>query len=218
MKGSRACEKEAIGTLVADGQPVVRHGLRHGFEATGRIRVLAEADDGESAWRAYRKVRPDVVVLDIQLPGVSGLETIRRIRRYDPDARILVFSEHENAGFVKRARKAGANGYFTKDRALEAVIEGVLRLGSAEGRETAWVASEDPGRRRAGQRLDLLTQREFEVFGLLARGHSTAEVAARLNISINTVGVHKTRIMHKLGVSNGSQLTLFAIRHGVIKA
>ena len=218
MKASRVSGDTAIGTLVVDGHPVVRHGLRHGFEATGRIRVLAEAGDGESAWRACRKVRPDVVVIDLQLSGLSGLETIRRIRRHDPDVRILVFADHDGDGFVKRARKAGANGYLTKDCALEVVIDGVLRLGNSDGSAMPWVAHEDSGRRRASHRLDLLTQREFEVFSLLARGHSTTEVAARLNISVNTVGVHKTRIMHKLGVSNGSQLTLFAIRHGVIRA
>ena len=221
MRTASAARKDRIiDALVVDDHPVVRNGLCECLESCGRVRVVGQAGDGETAYRIYKQLRPDVVVLDLVMPGISGLEVIRRIRRFDPEARLLVFTAHDHAAYLERARQAGANGFLSKERELEDLVDGVLRVAEADPGQ-AWIGPEAGRRRRSsasGRRLEQLTLREFEVFRLLANGHSTAEVAKLLNISINTVGVHKTRIMHKLGVANSSQLTLFAIRNGVIKA
>ncbi|RMG31936.1 MAG: DNA-binding response regulator [Gammaproteobacteria bacterium] len=217
MRTAAARRTDPLGALLADDHPVVRKGLRECLESSGRIRVVAEVGDGEAAYQTYKDVRPDVVVLDLVMPGISGFETIRRIRRFDPEARILVFSAHDQEAFRERARQAGANGYLTKGEDPERIIEGVLRAGCCASPQD-WVTPQGEGSGKGNRRIRQLTLREFEIFQLLARGHSTAEVANLLNISVNTVGVHKTRIMHKLGVSNGAQLALFAIRHGIIRA
>ncbi len=208
-----------INVLLVDDHPVVRDGYRRLLETTSEIRVQAEAGTGEEAYRLYFETKPDVLILDLSLPGSSGLETLRRIRCKDPDARVLVFSMHDSPLMVTRAMEAGAAGYLTKASAASQMVEAVREV--AQGRSfltpdllPGLMAAKD----RQPDPLRALTPREFQVFVRLAQGQAVSEIARTLNISRKTVGVHQTNIMHKLALRNTSELTRLAIRCGAIQA
>ncbi len=204
---------EGIRVMLVDDHPVVRAGLGRLLEAAGE-QVVAEANDGEAAYRLYGEVAPDVVVLDLSLPGMSGLETARRLlTRYD-GARIVVVSIHDNPAMLARALKAGVVGYLTKQTAPATLIDAVRAAARGAMAIDPVLAESAPG--GVGDLLERLTPREFEVFRLLAEGRGVGEIAELLYISPKTVGVHQTRIFHKLNVGNVAQLTLLAVRHGVI--
>lgn len=204
--------------LIVDDHPVVRDGYRRLLESTGEIRVVAEAGTGEDGYERYKESRPDVVIMDLIMPGGGGLDAIRRITKWDREARILAFSMHENPVFQKMAGEAGAVGYVTKRAALHVLVESVRQVAQGNGyfaqiehRPAAALADEQVA-------MERLTLREFEVFNLLALGHPVNDIAKMLNISQNTAGVHQTRIMNKLGLQNAAQLVRLAIRHGVVEA
>lgn len=213
-------ENESISVLLVDDHPVVRDGFRRLLEQAPNIKVVAEACDGESAYDAYKKISPSVVVLDLNMPGIGGLETIRRIKAFDNNTRILVFSMHSNEIMIQRALEAGALGYLTKQgdigqlvKAAQQVAQGRMYIdvehvtGLAEHKLSN--SSADPSR--------VLSTREFQLFKLLAEGQSVSEIANLLSISVKTVGVHHTNIMKKLGLHNASQLVRLAIRCNVIE-
>lgn len=200
--------------LLVDDHPVVRSGLRRLLEVNEGV-VVAEATSGDEAYRLYEGVRPDVTVLDLSMPGIGGLETARRILKRDPEARLLVFSVHDNEAMLARALQAGVLGYLTKQSAPAILLEAVRAV--AEGR--MYIDPQLVGRALNGVNgglLARLTPREFEVFRLLAEGHSVNDIAAILSISPKTAGVHHTRIMHKLEVSTSVQLVRLALQHGII--
>lgn len=206
-----------VSVLIVDDHPVVRDGYRRLLESSGDISVIAEASSGESGYQAYKDHLPDVVIMDLSMRGIGGLEAIRRIVQRDPKAKILVFSVHENAIFEERAREAGAIGYVSKRSAPRQMVEAVHTVARGEPFVSmSQVGSDQPGPNESAL-LRSLTLREFEVFQLLAQGHSVAQIARILNISQNTAGVHQTRIMHKLSTSNAAQLTLMAIRNGLVR-
>lgn len=203
--------------MVVDDHPVVRNGYRRLLESTSDIRVEAEASTGEEAYARYVQKPPDVLVIDLTLPGISGIETIRRIRLRDPSAKILVFSMHDSPVMVTRALEAGAAGYLTKSSAATEMVEAVRAV--AQGR--SYVSSKlipdlVVGKAATDDPLQRLTPREFQVFLRFANGQTVAEVAELLHISPKTVGVHQTKIMRKLGVRNSAELTRLAIRYGLV--
>ncbi len=200
-----------------DDHPVVRDGYRCLLENTGEIRVVAEAGDGEQAYKAYKSHEPDVTIMDLCLPGASGLDTIHRIVRRDPEARVMVFSMHESAVYQRRSIEAGAVGYVCKRSPPDVMLEAVREV-SKGGRFFALGDGEGAALDNDQLALQSLTLREFEVFRLLALGRSVQGIAGLLNISHNTAGVHQTRIMKKLGLENAAQLTRMAIRNDVVKA
>lgn len=207
-------ETKTIRVLLVDDHPVVRTGFRRLLEVNTGV-VVAEADSGEEAVQLYEETAPDVVVLDLSMPGIGGLETARRILARDGDARLLVFSVHDNEAMLSRALQAGVLGYLTKQSAPSTLLEAVHAV--AEGK--MYIDPDLVGRALGGGRgglLERLTPREFEVFRLLAEGHSVNDIAGILNISPKTAGVHHTRIMHKLEVTTSVQLVRLALRHGVI--
>jgi two-component system invasion response regulator UvrY len=207
-------ETKAIRVLLVDDHPVVRTGFRRLLEVNTGV-VVAEAGSGEEAVQLYEETAPDVVVLDLSMPGMGGLETARRILARDGDARLLVFSVHDNEAMLSRALQAGVLGYLTKQSAPATLLEAVHAV--AEGK--MYIDPDLVGRALGGGRgglLERLTPREFEVFRLLAEGHSVNDIAGILNISPKTAGVHHTRIMHKLEVTTSVQLVRLALRHGVI--
>ncbi len=210
----------SITVLLVDDHPVVRDGFRRLLEQSPNIKVAAEADDGETAYDCYKKTAPDVVVLDLNMPGIGGLETIRRVKAHDERARILVFSMHSNEIMIQRALEAGAIGYLTKQGNMGQIVQAVQQV--AQGRMfidadhvTSMAqhklsdVSADPSR--------VLSTREFQLFKLMAEGHSVPEIGKLLSISAKTVGVHHTNIMKKLGLQNSSQLVRLAIRCNVIE-
>ncbi len=206
--------------LLVDDHAVVREGYRRLLEATGDITVVAEAASGEGAYTAFTDQAPDVVIMDISLPGISGLEALRRIRAREPVARVLIFSMHADPVFVARALDGGALGYLTKESAPDRLVEAV-RTVAAGRRFLPRGLSRELGESLAGEerrRLETLTEREFEVLRLLTDGRSLNEIAALLCVSGKTVANYQTSIRQKLNVDNTMQLLRLALACGVARA
>jgi two-component system, NarL family, invasion response regulator UvrY len=210
---------EHISVLLVDDHPVVRDGYRRMLENTPEIRVVADAADGETACASYAEIKPDVVILDLSMPGIGGLETIRRLKALDSSARILAFTMHDNETMILRAMKAGATGYLTKASGMGQMVEAVRKVAQWKpyidsAHVTDLVRNVIAGISTGP--LQTLSTREFELFRRFAEGDSAADIAAALNISPKTVGVHHANIMKKLGLQNAAQLVRLAIRCGVI--
>ena len=209
-----------VSVLLADDHEVVRAGYRRLFESTDDIEVIAEATDGEQAYQLYLEHRPGVVVMDLTMPGIGGLDASRRILARDRHARILVFSVHENEIFLNRALDQGILGYISKRNASRVMIEAVRCVARGElfiGQEMMPFLVKRNAT-RDNEQIAGLSPREFEIFRLRADGKSVNEIAELLNLSPKTVGHHNTSVKQKLGVSNDAELTRLAIRLGVIEA
>lgn len=210
-----------IRVLLVDDHAVVRMGFRLLLQSVADISVVAEADSGETACRLYMELNPDVVIMDLAMPGMGGLEALRRIRAHHPEARVLTLSAHDDPMHARRALQEGARGFLSKRSAPEALLEAVAIV--ADGRryldpelaQKLALAEFDGGAKTPVERL---SEREFEVFVRLAGGATVQRIAADLNLSASTVGTHLYNIKQKLGVANQSELTLIAIRHGLIEA
>ncbi|WP_275100374.1 response regulator [Sedimenticola hydrogenitrophicus] len=200
--------------LLVDDHPIVRHGFRRLLGTDNTIELVAEAESGEQACRIYPELKPDLVVMDLIMPGMGGLETARRLLGQDPEACILVFSVHDNEEMLARALEIGVRGYLTKKSAPGMLLEAIQSL----QRGQMFLDPELSGRmlRRKGGLLERLTQREFEVFRLLADGRSAMEIGQLLCISPKTVSVHQTHIMQKLEVRTLVQLVHIALRQGIL--
>ncbi|HHJ13710.1 MAG TPA: response regulator transcription factor [Gammaproteobacteria bacterium] len=215
MKGSNP----PLSVLLVDDHEVVRAGYRRLLDSTGDIEVVAEASDGEQACRLYLEHRPDAVVMDLTMPGISGLDASRRILARDAGAHILVFSVHENEVFLNRALDQGVLGYISKRNASRVMIEAVRCVARGElfiGQEMMPFLVKRSNSADE-QRIAGLSPREFEVFRLRAEGRSVNEIAGLLKLSPKTVGHHNTSLKQKLGVNNDAGLTRLAIRLGVIE-
>ena len=208
----------SIRVLLTDDHEVVRAGYARLLEYTPDIDVIAEASSGEEAYTCYFECRPDVLIMDLNMPGMGGLEACRRIMARDPKANILVFSVHENEVMLERALDAGIKGYISKRSASRVMIQAVRKVADGDMYVGQEMMSHLIGRRKSegGEQLKDLTPREFEVFRLLADGESVNEIAGILNISPKTVGHHMTHIKTKLGIANIAGLTRLAIRLGII--
>jgi two-component system invasion response regulator UvrY len=208
---------EMIKVLLVDDHPVVRDGYRRLLENSADIRVIAEAGSGEEACELYAKQGADVVVLDLNMPGIGGLETIRRLRARDPEVRILVFSMHDNKVMIERALAAGAAGYLSKSSVAAQMIDAIHSVAEDGSYIDTIVPDATETDANNSDPLRLLSKREFQVFCKLAVGQSVADIAELLYISPKTVGVHQTNIMHKLELRNAVELARLAIRSGVIE-
>lgn len=204
--------------LLVDDHAVVREGYRRLLEESGRIRVVGEASSAAEALEQVDALEPNVVVMDISLPGVSGIEATRRIRARRPDACVLMFSMHEDAIFARRALEAGAKGYVTKSSAPRVLVEAVDAV--ASGRR---YLSHDIAQRLAlggppgeGESIAMLSTREFEVLKLLAQGLTLAQIADQLGVAVKTVANHQSAIKQKLGADTGRELLRQAMRLGII--
>jgi len=210
-------EQESIGVLLVDDHPVVRDGYRRLLDAAPGIRVIGEADDGAAALQLYDTLQPDVLVLDLSMPGIGGLETLRRLLNRDPDARVLVFSMHESEVLIERALEAGALGYLTKSSAAERMVEAVRQVAQGDTYlQPEFLPEIVRNRLGATDPTRVLSRREFQIFQLLAEGRPVIEIAEILSISPKTAGVHQTAVLKKLRARNSAQLARIAIRYGVI--
>jgi len=204
--------------MLVDDHAVVRMGFRLLLEGSPDIRVVAEADNGEEAVRQFAEVRPDVVVMDISMPGIGGLEAIDRILAKEPAARILVLSAHEDAMHARRVLKAGAAGYLTKRSAAEELIQAIRQVRQGKTFLEPEIAQQLAVQQLSGTRnpLDALSEKEFKVFLALAKGQSVQEIAEVMSLSPRTVGTHLYNIKQKLGASNSAELAIIAIRAGLV--
>ncbi len=204
--------------MLVDDHAVVRMGFRLLLDTTSDLRVVAECGSGEEALKSFAEVNPDVVVLDLSMAGMGGLETLSRLLAKWPGVRVLVLSAHEDTAHPRRALAAGALGYLTKRSAAEALIEAIRQVAAGklflEPALAQEIVVEQVG--STGNPLETLSAREFEVFVMLARGKSVTEIAEVLFLSPRTVGTHLYNIKQKLGAGNSAELTLIAIRNGLI--
>ena len=208
----------AIKVMLVDDHAVVRMGFKLLLESDQTIQVVAEAENGEQGIRLYQEHKPDVVVMDITMPGIGGLEAIDRIRSKDEHARILVLSAHEDSVHPKRVLNAGAMGYLTKRSAAEELIKAIHTVAGGKMYLEASVAQQMAIQQISGQQnpVDVLSDREFEVFVALAKGETTNEIAETLSLSPRTVGTHLYNIKQKLNASNSAEIALIAMRSGLI--
>ncbi len=207
-----------VRVALVDDHAVVREGYRRLLERTEDISVVAEVANGDDAYRVVCEMQPDVTVMDINLPGLGGIETVRRIVARLPEAKILMFSMHEDTVFSSRALQAGARGYVTKSAAPEVLVEAVRLVAAGKLYISHEMAQELavqmlPGRDNP---IDALSAREFEVFRLLVAGHSLQEISRILYLSYKTVANYQSTMKHKLDVSNTAQVVRIALSHGLI--
>ena len=189
--------------LLADDHALMRAGIRSLLEECAGLEVVGEAADGYEALQLMRELRPDVALVDISMPGLNGLETAARAQKESPRTRVLLLSMHKDEEYVRRALLSGAAGYLLKDAdrtELELAVRAVAR---GEG------APRGP--------LELLTRRQREVLQLVAEGHSTKEIAHRLELSAKTVDTHRAQLMERLGVHGVPALVRYALRVGMVR-
>jgi two-component system invasion response regulator UvrY len=207
-----------IRVMLVDDHALVRMGFKM-LLGDAQVEVVAEAGSGEQACQDYPKVQPDVVVMDLSMPGMGGLEAVRRLLAHDPNARILALSAHEDTAHPRRVLRAGALGYLAKRSAPDALIAAVTAVARGDRYVDAQTAQALAMAQIDGETspADMLSEREFSVFIQLAQGKSVAAIADSLSLSPSTVGTHLYNVKQKLNATNQSELTLIAIRWGLIQ-
>jgi DNA-binding NarL/FixJ family response regulator len=209
--------------LLADDHTVVRQGLRKVLEERSDWQVVAEAGDGREAVRLAEQHKPDVAVIDVAMPLLNGIETTRQISRRVPGVRILILSMHSDEAYVIQILKAGAIGYLLKDSADVDLLQAVSAVSQGKSFFSPPIARlvlDDyvrPGSGHAVDRYESLSEREREVFQLVAEGRANKEIAALLFISPATVETHRARIMEKLDLHSAAEIVLYAVRRGVVR-
>lgn len=209
---------EPVKVMLVDDHAVVRMGFRMLLESASDIKVVAEAESGEQAIKLYMEHQPDVVVMDITMPGIGGMEATDRIIAKDHHAKILILSAHEDSVHPKRVLSAGAMGYLTKRSAAEELIKAIRTVAGRKMYLEANIAQQMAIQQLNGDQnpVDVLSDREFEVFIALAKGKTTNEIADTLSLSPRTVGTHLYNIKQKLDANNSAELALIAMRCGLI--
>lgn len=204
--------------LLVDDHAVVRAGFRYLLESQQNYEV-SEASSSEEAYQLYGEIEPDVVVLDVSMPGMGGIEGLRRLRSRYPAARVLLLSMYDDPAFVARAMKIGAMGYISKNSAADSLV---AAIGSVLGGRQYFSADIAEQMQSEGKDYDsdtlALSTREFEIFRLLAEGRSVSVIADDLNLSPKTVSNHRSRLMEKLNLKTTAELVHFAIRQGIVAA
>ncbi len=217
--------KEEIRVLLADDHPLVREGVRHVLESGPGFRVVGEAADGTTAVRLALDQAPDVVVLDISMPGASGLAVAAELREKQPAAKVLILSVHDHAEYVLESVRAGAHGYLRKDAApaelrsaIRAVHEGEAYFSAPVARQLSQALRAETERAQRSSKWDLLTSRERDVLLGVAQGATNKQIAARLGISPRTVETHRESLMRKLEIRTVAGLTRFVVDAGTLPA
>jgi len=211
-----------ISVLVADDHSIVREGIRHLIEGESDISLCGEAEDGHEVLEQVERHHPDVVILDISMPRLSGLETLERLRSKHPEVKTILLSVHADPPMIQNAVSLGVDGYLLKNArsseilsAIRAVIRGGSFFSPPVAREI--VAQIRNPRDPKEEPFSLLSGREREVLHLIAEGLSAKEVAVKLGISTKTVEAHRTSLMRKLGVRKATELVRYAVRHGLVE-
>ena len=208
-----------IRVVIADDHQILREGLRQLLQAAGDLAVVGEAADGHAVLQQVRALDFDVLLLDMSMPGKSGVELIRQVKAEKPRLRILVLSMHEEHQYAVRAIRSGASGYLTKESATSQLVAAIRKVaggGAFISAEVAERLAQDAMPHAEGPRHVALSDREYQVFRLLVSGRSVGDIAADLHLSAKTVSTHKARLMEKLGVDNNADLVHYAVRHRLI--
>ncbi|NIR32475.1 MAG: UvrY/SirA/GacA family response regulator transcription factor [Gammaproteobacteria bacterium] len=209
-----------ISVVLVDDHDLVRAGLKRLLEDTRDLRVVAEAGSGEEALRMLRRRRPDVVLMDVNMPGMGGLEATRRLRQLAPEVKVIVVTVHVEQPYPRRLLEAGAAGYLTKGSSLEEIVSAIRAVHAGERYISADIAqrvalSMVPGAHQSP--FDRLSQREMQVLLMFTQGHSVPAISEKLNISRKTVSTYRHRLFAKLEVHSDMELLKLAMRHGMIE-
>jgi DNA-binding NarL/FixJ family response regulator len=208
-----------IRVLLADDHAMVRAGLKEILADTGDITVAAEATNGQEVMACVRGQEYDVAVLDMSMPGRSGIELIKQVKDAKPKLRILVLTMHSEEQYAVRALKAGASGFLTTEAAAEQLVAAIRRIaagGAYVSPETAERLVLDTGPQAVAAPHTLLSDREFQVLQMIAGGSTVGEIAKKLSLSVKTVSTHKTRILNKMGLANQAELIRYALEHKLL--
>ena len=209
-----------IGVLLVDDHKLIRTGIKLMLDKTADIRVLGEASSGEEAVERARALKPQVILMDVSMPGIGGLEATRKLAMGLPDARVIVLSAQTAEPFPMRLMEAGASGYLTKDSAEDEIITAIRRVHAGERYIAADIARQlamQAVNRSSGSPFDQLSAREMQVMIMATGGHSVQEISDKLHLSPKTVSTYRSRLFEKLGVNNDVELTRLALRYGVIE-
>jgi DNA-binding NarL/FixJ family response regulator len=207
-----------IRLVIADDHAIVREGLKRIVAEAADMKIEGEAGDGNEVMQLVRERDFDALVLDLSMPGRSGMELIKLVKAERPKLRILVLSMHQETQYAVRAIKSGASGYLTKESAPGQLVQAIRKIASGGAYISAEVAEQLAlGAMPGGEKPphEMLSDREFDVFRRLAAGESVSTIAAELKLSVKTVSTHKANLMAKLGISNSTELVKYAIRHGL---
>ena len=208
-----------IRIVIADDHTIVREGLKQVLSAAPDLEIVGEAQNGHEVLQRVRGQDFDVLLLDMSMPGKSGIELIKLVRAEKPKLRIMVLSMHQEPQYAVRAIKAGASGYLTKEGASAQLVSAIRKVAGGGAFITDAVAEQlalGAMPQTGGPPHHLLSDREFQVLGLLVAGKTVSEIAEQLNLSAKTVSTHKARIMQKMNMSNPTELIRYAIQHGLI--
>ncbi len=211
-------KSKSITVLLVDDHQIVRVGFRRLIETTSDIRVLAEAQSGEESYQLVNDLRPDIIIMDINMPGIGGLEAIGRLRKRNVKEKIIALTVHETEPFPSRVLAAGAQGYLSKRCAPQELIQAIRKVYRGETFVTNQVMREinkTPGSDEAA--INKLTPREFQVFSLLAEGRTAVEIGHDMNLSHKTIHSHRSNIMKKLKLETSFSIVQFAILQGIVK-
>ena len=209
-----------IRVLLVDDHKLIRTGIRLILEDTPDVRVVGEADSGETALAMSRDLKPDVVLMDVSMPGIGGLEATRKLLATQPDVKVIVVSVHATEPFPMRLMEAGAQGYLTKDCAAGEIIKAVRQVDAGQRYITSVIAQQlalSAVEGTHGSPFEQLSQRETQVMLMITGGESPQSIADKLHLSPKTVSTYRTRLFQKLGVANAVELTRLALRYGIIE-
>jgi DNA-binding NarL/FixJ family response regulator len=206
--------------MLSDDHAIVREGYRSLLQKQNGLQVVAEAGDGATAYRVYKAVKPDLVIMDVSMPGIGGVETIRRIRQWDGSARILVFTMHQSAAYALQAIKAGARGFVTKSNPPEVLLRAIAEVMAGQIALSPDIDHELALSRLAEEPLavDALSPREFEILRMLLAEKCVDDIAETLHISVKTAANTRYIIRAKLGVASDIELVRLALRQRIIAA
>lgn len=218
-----------IRVLLAEDHTLVRAGIRALLQEFGWIKVIAETGEGNDALRLVKKEHPDIVLMDIAMPGLNGIEATARIKREYPDTKVIILSMHANEEYVLQALRDGASGYLLKDAgpvelelAIKSVIQGDTYLSPPISKQVIadYIArfekKTNKGEANRGA-FEILTSRQREILQLIAEGYTTKDISLKLNLSINTIETHRSQLMERLGIHDLAGLVRYAIREGIVK-
>lgn len=215
--------KSGVTTVVlADDHPVVRQGLRSLLEAEGRFEVLGVAGDGLEALRQVERLKPHVLVVDLMMPGMNGLEVARQLTESGSHTRVIVLTMHANDAYLQEALRGGAAGYVLKDSSDTELVDAVRSVAAGRRYLSAALAERaiddyaERAKQGAGAQHEALSAREREILQLVAEGHPSSEIGARLHVSPRTVETHRASLMRKLGLRTRTDLLRYAFRHGIL--